>query len=710
MANETHGNLAVADLALKLVNTTIRNVFIHGKAGTGKTTFLKQLKEQTTKNVMVVAPTGVAAVNAGGITIHSMLNLPIGPYYPGSALDEVRFNAAKRLTINELELLVIDEVSMLRSDTLDAVDTLLRKVRQQPENPFGGVQVVFIGDLFQLSPVVTDIEWEQLKKWYRSIYFIDSQVYAQAKPIYLELNKVFRQTDSSFTEILNNIRSGKLTQLQTEKLNTRYQSGNTNPSGTEKLIITTHNHKVDYYNQQKLASIAGNERLYVANISGDFDESSAPVEKKLRLKIGAQVMLLKNDNSSTTPKYYNGKIGKVNDMSDSTITVGFEGTEDLVVEREIWRSIDYTFDDKQQAIDAKENGSFSQFPLKLAWAITVHKSQGLTFEKATIDLTETFSAGQVYVAVSRIKSLDGLFLTAPITSGLIKVDERITEFIAHLQGELMLSQDELELYQFQFLKKILSNAFRCEKLQNALQIEDQNFPDQMRQAIASARSLVPISSKFLLELEQYLQKAEKDVPLIATRIKAAAGYFTAEAAKTTEPIRGFIKEHRSNIHTKRYIPTLTAIVKSLELTVMGIQKVQILFDSLTFGKTLDSALLEISSGVKMKHAKATSRTIEVPTERVTLQMFQNGKTAVEIAKDRSLTIDTIEKHLSSFIKSGEVFIDALINADDLQIIISQLQASSDQSILQMKRLLPAHISFGQISAAIEYYKSNLKPV
>ncbi|MGN6640005.1 MAG: helix-turn-helix domain-containing protein [Mucilaginibacter sp.] len=706
MENETHGNLAVADLALKLVNTTIRNIFIHGKAGTGKTTFLKQLKEQTTKNVMVVAPTGVAAVNAGGITIHSMLNLPIGPYYPGSALDEVRFNAAKRLAVNELELLVIDEVSMLRSDTLDAVDALLRKIRQKPENPFGGVQVVFIGDLFQLSPVVTDAEWEQLKKWYRSIYFIDSQVYAQAKPIYLELNKVFRQTDSSFTEILNSIRNGKLTQLQTEKLNTRFQSRNTDPSGTEKLIITTHNQKVDYYNQQKLAGIAGNERLYVASVSGDFDESSAPVDKRLLLKVGAQVMLLKNNNSSSTPKYYNGKIGKVKEMSDSTITVGFGGTEDLVVEREIWRSIDYTFDDKQQAIDAKENGSFSQFPLKLAWAITVHKSQGLTFEKATIDLTETFSAGQVYVALSRITSLDGLFLTAPITSDLIKVDEQISEFIEQLQEEPMLSQDELDLYQFQFLKKILNNAFGCEKLQNALQIEDQNFPDQMRRAIASARSLVPISSKFLLELEQYLKKAEKDVPLIAKRIKAAAGYFTAEAAKTTEPIRNFIKENRNNIHTKRYIPTLTAIVKSLELTVTGMQKVQTLFDSLIFGKTLDSALLEISSGIKIKPARAVSRTIEVPTERVTLQMFQGGKTAIEIAKDRSLTIDTIEKHLSSFIKSGEVRIDALINADDLQVIISKLQAASDQSILQIKRLLPAHISFGQISAAIEYYKSS----
>ena len=431
--------LSVSEAAFDIVENTHRNVFLTGEAGTGKTTFLKRVLNETEKNCVVVAPTGVASINAGGSTIHSMFGLPTRMFLP--TMDYVDPNQAqnipmlqghfkyprvKRDIFNALELLIIDEISMVRCDLFDAIDESLRFSRRN-QKPFGGVQLLLIGDLFQLPPVVRQQEKELLDTYYKSEFFFDSRVYESLDILQLKLNKVYRQTNRAFIGLLNSIRNAELDQGDFETLQERYQP-DFEPDEDGFVTLCSHNATTESINKSKLTALENDSIKYHADIRGDFFESQYPIEPTMELKVGAQVMFVKNDISGEK-KYYNGKIAKVTELQNDKIIVEDTQKGDLIeVERVDWQNLKYSVDPSTEAVVQEEVGNFKHFPLKLAWAITIHKSQGLTLEKVIIDAGRSFAPGQVYVALSRAVSLDGLYLKSGITGRNIYLDKRIVEY------------------------------------------------------------------------------------------------------------------------------------------------------------------------------------------------------------------------------------------------------------------------------------------
>lgn len=402
-------NLTPAQIAEKFINNTNCPVFLTGKAGTGKTTFLKNIVKSTHKKTVVAAPTGIAAINAAGVTLHSLFQLPFGSFVPtdqffsgdygqkfntpSSLFKEMKMGETKRKLINEMELLIIDEVSMLRADLLDAIDTVCKSIRKEPHLPFGGIQVLFIGDLLQLPPVVKDHEWRVLSDFYSSVYFFDAQVLQDKKPVFIELDKIYRQSDEKFIALLNELRDNAVTPALAQKLNEYYKPGF--KTGKEEYIyLTTHNAKANSINQKELNKIVAYSETYKATVTGDFNEYTYPVDPKLELKQGAQVMFIKNDPTGEQ-KFFNGKIGQVKELDQESITVEFsDGSTPVKVERYQWENTKFELNGSNNEIEEKVVGTFEQFPLRLAWAITIHKSQGLTFERAVIDLESVFAQGK----------------------------------------------------------------------------------------------------------------------------------------------------------------------------------------------------------------------------------------------------------------------------------------------------------------------------
>lgn len=417
------------ELALKFANKTDRSIFLTGKAGTGKTTFLHKLKEESSKRLIIVAPTGVAAINARGVTIHSFFQLPFGPIVPNGTSNHFshRFSASKIDIIKSLDLLIIDEISMVRSDLLDAIDEVLRRYKDKSK-VFGGVQLIMIGDLQQLSPVVKDTERQLLKTYYDTAFFFGSKAFKQCQPIYIELKHIYRQSNQAFITILNEIRNNNLSAQSAKALNTRFLPDFVPQKQDDFITLTTHNYKADQINDSELHQIKQKSYTYTAVIEGKFAEFSYPAPEVLNLKIGSQVMFIKND-SSLEKRYYNGKIGKVIQLKNDKVVVQCPSDDfEIDVTPETWDNVNYSIDAETKAISETKIGSFSQMPLRLAWAITIHKSQGLTFEKAIIDAEDSFAHGQTYVALSRCKSLEGIVLKSPIQSKSIINDTSIETF------------------------------------------------------------------------------------------------------------------------------------------------------------------------------------------------------------------------------------------------------------------------------------------
>jgi len=420
------------ELAFDFVQSTHRNLFLTGKAGTGKTTFLHRVKKEIPKRMVVVAPTGVAAINAKGITIHSFFQMPFGPLPPDATLQNRRFSKKKIHIIQSMDLLVIDEISMVRADLLDGIDQVLRRYRDRTR-PFGGVQLLMIGDLHQLAPIIKPDDWEILKPYYDTGYFFSSQAFQQASVLGLELTHVYRQSNQAFITILNEIRENRLSDASRQSLNKRYMPDQLPGEKDGYITLTTHNASADRINDQKLTAMKSTVFTFEAEVSGTFPEYAYPADELLTLKTGAQVMFVKNDSSSKK-EFYNGKIGTITKMDDEVIEVQCEGeSSPIVVNRERWENITYTLNEETKEIEEEVLGSFSQYPLRLAWAITIHKSQGLTFEKAVIDAGSSFAHGQTYVALSRCKTLEGIVLSSKITPSGIICDQSVNHYTKEIE-------------------------------------------------------------------------------------------------------------------------------------------------------------------------------------------------------------------------------------------------------------------------------------
>lgn len=538
------------ELASGFINNSNQPVFLTGKAGTGKTTFLKSIKENSLKNCAIVAPTGVAAINAGGVTIHSFFQLPFTPYIPKaefgnnyteatdkhSLMANLRLTQQRREVLQNLELLIIDEISMVRADVLDAIDNVLRHVRNRRKQPYGGVQVLYIGDLYQLPPVVKEEEWMLLKEYYANPFFFSSKVIAQQPPVYIELKKVYRQHDAGFINILNQVRNNEMDEEGYKLLHNRLH---VNPCQDHVITLTTHNATADQINRAALEKLQETEFIYQAEVEGDFTERIYPTDEFLHLKKGTQVMFLKNN---TEKGYYNGKIGTVTEVGEGKIAVTCEEEDEKIIEvqKEVWRNVKYKLDATKSKIEEEVAGSFTQYPLRLAWAITIHKSQGLTFNQVIIDAQKAFAPGQVYVALSRCTTLEGIYLRSAIAHRSLLSDERIVAYSLQQQSGIELTK-RLATAACTFQQEmILSLIDFSEMVFYARRVSDFIIqqPAFGKKSVAWARYNVEQTetfkkhgSKFSLELEKMFDGIfpEKNKLLIA-RLVVASKWFVNQLA------------------------------------------------------------------------------------------------------------------------------------------------------------------------------------
>lgn len=541
------------ELAWQFVERTGVNVFLTGKAGTGKTTFLRQLKERSPKRMIVVAPTGVAAINAGGVTIHSFFQFPLAPYVPGSSFntkdERFRFSKEKKRIIRTLDLLVIDEISMVRADLLDQIDAVLR-LHKDKNRPFGGVQLLMIGDLSQLAPVVKESDWTMLREYYRTPYFFGSLALQQTQHVTIELQHVYRQTDTNFINILNEVRENRLTPGGLAMLNSRYCDESVIKKCGEGVIrLTTHNATVNSYNEQRMNELKGARYAFDATVTGTFPETSYPAEKTLELKKGCQVMFLKNDSQGT--RYYNGKLGIITSIDDEHIRVrGLDDDIEVEVQPDVWTNARYVIDKETKEIREEIEGEFRQYPLRLAWAITVHKSQGLTFDRAVIDVNAAFAAGQVYVALSRLRSLDGLMLTEQLSPYSVKTDVAVTQYMNTELAQAQHTANHLNDFERSYYLEMLSELFSFKSLgadmQRILRLLTEHFykiyptllDNYKEKDSLFAKEIGGVAATFNAQYTQIVAKSEDYATdaLLAERIGKGATYFANKLDEIVKPL------------------------------------------------------------------------------------------------------------------------------------------------------------------------------
>lgn len=526
------------ELATAFIHATGANVLLTGKAGTGKTTLLKHICANSLKQTAVVAPTGVAAINAAGSTIHSFFGLPFQPFVPTpqsrhDLMSNVKLSLEKRQVIQNIELLIIDEISMVRCDILDSIDVILRSVRAKPHFPFGGVQLLLIGDMYQLPPVVKPAEWMMMKNYYASPYFFSSQVMQQFPPVYIELDVVYRQKDAAFINLLNQVRNNEMDEEHDELLHSRLRINHA--VDTEDLItLTTHNEYADTMNQSALKKIDSKLFSFRAKVEGNFQQGNFPADETLELKIGAKVMFIKND-IERIKRYYNGKTGIVKKIEEDTIYVEVDGATEIAVKKETWKNIRYSVEKKSGKIMEEELGSFIQFPLRLAWAITIHKSQGLTFDKVLIDAASAFAPGQIYVALSRCRTLDGIYLTRRIATKSLASDPAIVQF-ANAQKNNDHAAAILQEEAFRYQRDTLLSVFKLEKIYEQLHhflswsrmqegIEKTGTP-WIEEVLDQFSIFHTTSNKFVNSIVPMFDSGNTITPLLQERVKAAVNYFT----------------------------------------------------------------------------------------------------------------------------------------------------------------------------------------
>lgn len=496
------------ETARRYVESTGVSVFLTGKAGTGKTTFLHNIVSTTAKRHVVLAPTGVAAINAGGVTIHSFFQLPFDPYLPEvkELVTEYqmpdRYKSLSKTKLNiirTLELLIIDEISMVRADLLDAIDMMLRRYRRS-SRPFGGVQLLMIGDVHQLAPVVTETERPFMEKVYPTPYFFASKALQQINYVTIELTTVYRQQDAAFVDLLNHVRDNNIDPATLQALNSRVSTQTTKQSSSQAIVLTTHNRQADAINRRHMEALKGERRVFEAILKGNYPEKSLPCDQSLEIKVGERVMFVKND-SSGGHRYYNGMLGTVtrflydNEEQKEYVEVINDDGDTIQVGRETWESLKYKLNEKTNEIEQEVEGTFSQYPLQAAWAVTIHKAQGLTFDRVAIDAADAFAFGQVYVALSRCRTLEGLTLTTPLNAGVAFNDRSVSQFVS-TQPTFEQTTEAAASYEQQY---------RLEKLMELFGIDDlARLTERLQEHYGKLRNLFPDKVERMLQLEQSL--------------------------------------------------------------------------------------------------------------------------------------------------------------------------------------------------------------
>jgi len=625
------------ELAFNFLQYTNQNIFLTGKAGTGKTTFLRNLKTLSPKRMVVVAPTGVAAINAGGVTIHSFFQLSFGPQIPLHP-DQIRpitvaesenmpngikrFSKQKINIIRSLDLLVIDEISMVRADLLDAIDGVLRRFKNKYK-PFGGVQLLMIGDLQQLSPIVKDEEWVILKPFYETCYFFSSQALKKSKFVGIELKHIFRQSDQRFIDILNKVRENKMDMETLQELNKRYIPNFNPPEEEGYITLTTHNYQSQQINNEKLSHLKSKLYRFKASIWGEFPEYSYPTDLELELKVGAQVMFVKND-LSPEKRFYNGKIGKIIHITDDEVEVECPGDQLTInVEKVEWENSKYTLNETTQEIEEKVIGTFNQYPLKLAWAITIHKSQGLTFEKAIIDARSSFAHGQVYVALSRCKTLEGLVLSSTIASHSVKNDTTVIEFTDEVERRQP-GQAELEQSRKEYVQQLLTELFDFKPLlwqiQYMLKLWEEHSPHvlgTLKTALSGIvaplqTELIEVGTKFDNQLRSMIfagAKAEEDAQL-QERIKKASDYFISRLEQVvTQPFSSATLETDNKSIRKSFTDVADKLQKEIFTKKACLELCREGFNLKVFLDTKSKAAIDIQQPVSAKQPSASKASL-----------------------------------------------------------------------------------------------------
>lgn len=563
-------------LAWQFIENTGTHLFLTGKAGTGKTTFLRRLKEQTPKRMVILAPTGIAAINAGGVTIHSFFQLSFAPFVPettfNSSQTHYRFSKEKRNIIRSMDLLVIDEISMVRADLLDAIDSALRRYRDR-EKPFGGVQLLMIGDLQQLAPVVKENEWEMLKNYYETPYFFASRALRETVYMTIELKTVYRQSDTFFLSLLNKIRENQADDEVLNELNRRYQPG-FRPRKEEGYIrLTTHNYQAQKVNDNELASLPGQTYSFRAEIDGTFPEYLYPADEILTIKAGAQIMFLKNDPSSEK-RYYNGMIGEVAAVNDAGMIVrGKDNGDEFQLLPEEWGNYKYVLNEETKEITEEIEGTFRQYPIRLAWAITIHKSQGLTFERAIIDARNSFAHGQTYVALSRCKTLEGMVLESPLRREAIISDSTVDDFTKEVERNKP-GNRQLHDMQKAYFFDLLSDLFNFYSLDQAykrlLRLIDEDLYKLYPKQLAEYKELAPHIKEKIVEVSQRFRNqytrlinGSDDYAAdqgLQERVRSGAGYFRKEL----EPVRALFEKTNMPLDNKELRKQLNERLQALD--------------------------------------------------------------------------------------------------------------------------------------------------
>lgn len=704
--------------AWQIVESTGINIFLTGKAGTGKTTFLRTLKEKLPKRMIVVAPTGIAAVNAKGVTIHSFFQLPLSPFVPGSSFQgnqrsHFRFSKQKINIIRSIDLLVIDEISMVRADLLDAVDDALRRFRRS-RLPFGGVQLLMIGDLQQLAPVVKDDEWSMLSKYYDTMYFFGSHALRQTPYATIELKQVYRQSDERFLSILNKVRANKVDAETLAQLNSRYIPNFQPPQGDSYIQLTTHNAKAHDINRMKLMMLPGQPYTFKATVEGEFPELSYPTDETLTLKVGAQVMFVKND-SSGGHRYYNGMICTITRFTEDgfTVTDSDNGTE-IEVGRETWENNRYVLNEETKEITEQLEGTFTQFPVKTAWAITIHKSQGLTFDRAIIDVQWSFSHGQTYVALSRCKTLEGIVLSAPIAPNAIISDSAVTAYTDDIPNHIPDNGQMEELKRDYFctlIKELFGFDDMLHHLNSVYSIISYNFRRQQDFIEAYAGQQQLFSSEIM-------PKAQKFVAWAVPRITTGGGYASDDVlqeqvkkgavifANKLQPLLELARKTSPATDNKDLKKRLAEAVENLvrEVTV----KIKIMQHSSAAGFYVNDYLRhkavyligdEDSEPKKKREKKAKEpKAPKIPTHEISYQLYKEGKTPAEIAMIRQLAVSTVNSHLVRYVQAGEIELSELMPIE--HIILGKKGLENHRSLKEAFNSLSGQVSYGELNLII----------